>query len=66
MRYATAALVSVALLIPQAFVASTPGLSAPKATDFSSVQKKKQVKKQKDEENLKSAPTAPPKGQSTY
>ena len=67
MRNAIAALIAVALLIPPAFLAATPGY-AQTATDVSSAEKKKKnaTKKQQDEENLKTAPTAPPKGKSTY
>ncbi len=60
MRYAIAALVAAALLTLPAFVAGTPGY-AQKSTEVSSAKKKKQK-----DEYLKAAPSAPPKGQSTY
>jgi hypothetical protein len=67
MRLAIMTLVATGLVIPPVVLAtsaSTPGFAATKATEFSAQQKKK---KKKTEENLKTAPSAPPsKGQSTY
>jgi hypothetical protein len=71
MRLAIAIILSTALAVPVVAVATgAPGLAAPKVTDFSSEEKKKKKKaapKKKTEDNLKTAPTEPPKeNKSTY
>ena len=72
MRVAIAIILSTALAVPVVAIATgAPGFAAPKVTDFSSEEKKKKPAakkaKKKTEENLKTAPTEPPKeNKSTY